>query len=99
MASSPPIGEPLLFHARRTARALAVVVGLMLAPLYVGLGSASVAGASTTSSVFYLDIGGSGSVGVQPTATNPHGEPTAFGYANDLVTLEAAQGIALQLVQ
>jgi hypothetical protein len=51
----------------------------------VGLGSTGVASAATTTSIFYLDVGGSASVGVQPTASNPHGEPTASGYANDLV--------------
>jgi len=87
---------------RRTARSLVVSVGIALATLslaLVGLGGTGVAGAATTPSVFYLDIGGSASVGVQPTVSNPHGEPTASGYANDLVALEAANGVALELVQ
>jgi lysophospholipase L1-like esterase len=73
----------------------------VLAPLsfaLIGLAS-GVAGAATTSSIFYLDVGGSASVGVQPTASDPHGEPTAMGYANDLVSIEAAKGVTLQLVQ
>jgi lysophospholipase L1-like esterase len=87
---------------RRTARSLVVSVGIALATLslaLVGLGGTGVAGAATTPSIFYLDIGGSASVGVQPTLSNPHGEPTASGYANDLVALEAANGVALELVQ
>lgn len=65
----------------------------------VGFGGTSVAGAATSSPVFYLDIGGSASVGVQPTLASPRGEPTASGYANDLVALEAAKGVALELTQ
>jgi lysophospholipase L1-like esterase len=38
-------------------------------------------------------------VGVQPTVADPHGQPTASGYANDLVALEAAKGVTLQLLQ
>jgi len=65
---------------------------------------ASFAGAvSTTSpsptSGFYLDLGGSGSVGVQPTAAVPHGQPTSRGYANFLVAIEAAAGHTYQLTQ
>jgi lysophospholipase L1-like esterase len=99
---NPPIGDPLLFHKRRPPRALAVVVGIALSSLsvsLVGFGGTGVAGAATTPSVFYLDIGGSASVGVQPTVSNPHGEPTASGYANDLVVLEAAKGVSLQMIQ
>lgn len=92
----------MLFHARRTARALAVLIGVAIAPIclsLVGLGGTGVAGAATSSSAFYLDIGASVSVGVQPTVTNPHGEPTTSGYANDLVALEAARGVDLAMVQ
>jgi hypothetical protein len=65
---------------------------------------ASLAGAASTTTLdpnqsFYLDLGGSGSVGVQPTAAVPHGEPTASGYANYLVTIEAASGHNFQLTQ
>jgi len=49
--------------------------------------------------MFYLDIGGSASVGVQPTPTHAHGQPTNLGYANDLVTLEARRGVTLDLYQ
>ncbi len=90
----------MLSHLRRATQVLAFVVALVLAPLSFGLlGLGGVASAATTSSIFYLDIGGSASVGVQPTSTNPHGEPTDSGYANDLVNLEAANGVTLQMVQ
>ena len=89
-------------HTRRTARGLALATGVTVGALslaLLGLGGTSVAGAATSTSVFYLDIGGSGSVGVQPTLADPRGTPTASGYANDLVALEAARGITLDLTQ
>jgi hypothetical protein len=48
---------------------------------------------------YYLDLGGSASVGFQPTAARPDGQPTDTGYANDLLTIERARWHALQLVQ
>jgi lysophospholipase L1-like esterase len=49
------------------------------------------------STVLYLDVGASVSVGVQPTPRHPKGQPTDRGYSNRLVTLEAAQGVTLKL--
>ena len=57
----------------------------------------SVAMASTLSPVFYLAIGGSESVGVQPTASDPKGSRTDEGYANDVVANEASLGVTLDL--
>ena len=54
---------------------------------------------STASTAFYLDLGTSVSVGVQPTSTDPSGKPTDHGYANALVAIEATRGIALQLTR
>ena len=85
----------MLFHARRIAHGFALVAGISFGALSLSLfalGGTAVAGAATTTSAFYLDIGGSASVGVQPTLVNPRGAPTASGYANDLVALEAAKG-------
>lgn len=62
------------------------------------VGFASSAGAATTD-VFYLDIGASVSVGVQPTPAAPQGQPTDHGYANRLVALEAAKGVTLRLTE
>jgi lysophospholipase L1-like esterase len=81
---------------------VSLLVGFALVPLtfaLAGPGSSAVAGAATNPSIFYLAVGGSASVGVQPTVTNPRGEPTATGYANDLVALEAAKGVTLQMTQ
>lgn len=52
-----------------------------------------------SSTNFYLVIGASVSVGVQPTPSAPRGQPTDRGYANDLVAIEAAKGITLQMTQ
>jgi lysophospholipase L1-like esterase len=62
--------------------------------------AASMKGNSTTlqgTTVFYLDIGASVSVGVQPTPRAPSGQPTNRGYSNRLVALEAAKGVTLKL--
>jgi len=62
-------------------------------------GTGGVAGAATTTTAFYLDLGASQSVGVQPVAGSRHGQPTNRGYANYLVAMEAAKGVSLQLTQ
>jgi hypothetical protein len=52
------------------------------------MGAVACAGASGAGAAapppYYLAVGGSGSVGFQPTVTNPHGQPTDAGYADDL---------------
>jgi lysophospholipase L1-like esterase len=74
--------------------ALAAVVASLSGAVLI---EASAAGASTP--VVYLDLGGSASVGVQPTLAQPHGQPTTSGYAEDLVALEASRGEQLDLVR
>lgn len=49
--------------------------------------------------VLYLDIGASVSVGVQPTPRDPRGQPTNRGYSNRLVSIEAAKGVTLRLTE
>jgi lysophospholipase L1-like esterase len=61
--------------------------------------STSIAGAASATQAFYLDLGASVSVGVQPTLTDPKGRPTIHGYANDLVAMAAANGVTLALTQ
>jgi lysophospholipase L1-like esterase len=46
-----------------------------------------------------LDLGGSASVGFQPTESFPHGQPTTEGYANDIVAYDAARGVTLDLTE
>jgi hypothetical protein len=73
---------------------------LSIAPLaFFGVVNTSAAGADSTSPVFYLDLGGSASIGVQPTLVDPRGQASVDGYANELVTFEATRGVALQLTQ
>jgi lysophospholipase L1-like esterase len=76
---------------------LLVVLCASLAVL--GVTGASTAGAVDTPTYFYLDLGGSASVGFQPTPTDPRGEPTSSGYSNDIVTYEAARGLNLHLTE
>ena len=64
----------------------------------LGASPSSPASADTAAPV-YLALGGSASVGYQPTVTSPKGAPTSQGYANDLVSFEASRGVALQLTQ
>ncbi len=49
--------------------------------------------------IYYLDVGASVSVGVQPTPQKPKGQRTNEGYANRLVALAAAKGVQLSLTQ
>jgi len=78
------------------------LVGTTLLLGAVGLvAGASAAGADTPTATdsFYLALGGSGSLGVQPTLAYPKGQGTTSGYANDLVSYEASRGVSLDLTQ
>jgi len=59
----------------------------------------AVASAVTSATPQYLALGGSASVGVQPTSTAPRGQPTDTGYADDLVPLTRQRWPGLQLNQ
>lgn len=48
---------------------------------------------------YYLAVGASESVGVQPVPGHPDGEPTNEGYANDIATMEQPRWPGLQLDQ
>jgi lysophospholipase L1-like esterase len=76
----------------------AVAAATALAALFGTVSDANV-GAAPPVTAFYLDLGASVSVGFQPTLAAPHGQRTDHGYANYLVALEAAKGVALQLTQ
>jgi lysophospholipase L1-like esterase len=76
------------------AAAVAAVVG---AGVLVGLWSGPPAGA-TAAPPYLLALGGSASVGVQPTAAHPRGQPTTSGYAEDLVPLERQRWPGLTVV-
>ena len=97
------------FRAGPKAAALAVaslILGLTGLTGLTGLSALgalgdSGAGASPAPAAveYYLDLGGSASVGFQPTHDDPDGQPTDTGYANDLLTIERARWHDLQLVQ
>jgi lysophospholipase L1-like esterase len=76
-----------------------VVLGAAVLVSCVALGSvkSSSAGADPSVSAFYLDIGGSASLGVQPTLGYPKGQRTGDGYADYLVAQEALKGVTLDL--
>lgn len=59
----------------------------------------STAAASTRAPVYYLALGASKSVGVQPAVGHPHGEPTDRGYTNDVQAAERARWPDLRLVE
>jgi len=84
---------------RRLLRAMAALISLGAVlgatPILASAASASPIQANR----FYLAVGASESVGVQPAAHSSRGGPTSEGYANDLVALEAARGVNLQLTQ
>ena len=65
----------------------------------VGVAGAGVVGTDTHATGFYLDLGASASVGVQPTVAVPRGQRTPDGYSNDLVSYESARGVSLQLTE
>jgi lysophospholipase L1-like esterase len=79
-------------------RAVAIAVSALAVAAAIPLASRAWS-APPTRTVLYLDLGASVSRGVQPTAVDPFGQPTTRGYANRLVTLEAAKGVRLRLTQ
>ncbi len=80
-----------------TVRAV-IVLGSLIT---FGVSQADAIGApdATGGVAYYLALGGSGSIGFQPTVDHPKGQPTNMGYANDLLTLERVRWSGLQLVQ
>jgi lysophospholipase L1-like esterase len=78
----------------------ALSTGVVLVLFFVcALLVAGPAGAATAAPPFDLAVGGSGSVGFQPTLTHPHGTATDSGYADDLADREAARWPGLTLVR
>jgi lysophospholipase L1-like esterase len=72
-----------------------VVAGLALSAVGALSGPASAA----PRTVYYLAIGASESLGVEPVAAHPPGRPTDQGYADDLLATERARWPGLSLVQ
>ncbi len=81
-------------------RRIAAGTGLLLLAFLVTVAPAGAAEASAPAPTpFDLALGGSGSVGLQPTSAQPRGQPTDSGYANDLATREATRWPGLTLVR
>jgi lysophospholipase L1-like esterase len=78
----------------RIAGPTAVLVAVVLATV-AGL---AVPAAADQRPGFYLDLGASVSLGLQPTGSVPREAPTPNGYADDLVAQQADQGDPLHLV-
>jgi lysophospholipase L1-like esterase len=77
-------------------------VGIGAMGLLAAAGSTAGSAAATSAPAgipYYVAIGGSDSVGYQPTAAKPNGARTDQGYANDLLQTERARWNGLQLVQ
>lgn len=77
----------------------AAVVFAVLATLVGWLATPVGASEPASSAPQYLDLGGSASVGFQPTAARPHGQRTDTGYANDLVGLTRRRWPRLHLTE
>ncbi|MHB1087717.1 MAG: hypothetical protein ACYC19_03005 [Acidimicrobiales bacterium] len=75
----------------------AAVLAVMLAAFMVVSSASAVVRKGPR--IYYLDVGASVSVGVQPTPQKPKGQPTNEGYANWLVTMASAKGVRLSLTQ
>jgi lysophospholipase L1-like esterase len=81
----------------RSVRAVVLASSMLVSFVSViALGSSN-AGADTPVPAFYLAIGGSASLGIQPTISYPKGQRTDDGYADYFVADEASKGVAFAL--
>jgi lysophospholipase L1-like esterase len=83
---------------RRLTVSAVIVLGSLMT---FGVSQTDAIGAPDTTGpvAYYLALGGSGSVGFQPTVDHPKGQPTNAGYANDVLALERIRWSGLQLVR
>jgi lysophospholipase L1-like esterase len=77
--------------------ALSWVAAAAVSAALIGFWSGPPAGAATAPP-YLLALGGSASVGFQPTLAHPRGQPTSSGYAEDLVPLEQRRWPGLTVV-
>ena len=73
-----------------------MVVGAVAAA--ASLTTAAAGATGPPGATYYVAVGASESLGVQPTAASPHGAPTDDGYANALVAIEHSRWPGLRLV-
>jgi hypothetical protein len=71
---------------------------LVAAMLVYLLATPAMAASDESSGQYYLAVGGSGSVGVQPTTAHPRGQPTHHGYTEDGLAAERATWPGLRLI-
>jgi lysophospholipase L1-like esterase len=79
--------------------ALGALIALGLTAVGAGSAGAIGSGGNAGPPPFYLAVGGSGSVGFQPTWAHPHGQATDDGYADVLAAKEATRWPGLALVR
>jgi lysophospholipase L1-like esterase len=84
---------------RRARRAALLLTTLAVATIGAVLSAGPSGAGATDPPPYYLAVGGSGSVGFQPTLSNPHGHPTGSGYADDLAGRLASRWPGLTLVR
>jgi lysophospholipase L1-like esterase len=77
----------------------AVAVGICLVGLLAGAAMVAPAAGADQGPHYYLALGGSDSVGLQPTAAFPRGQRTDDGYADDLLDSLRSQWNDVTLVQ
>ena len=83
--------------SRARAAVWAAAAAAAAAAALFGVSSGAPAGAAMAPP-YLLALGGSASVGFQPTAAHPRGQPTSSGYAEDLVPLEGRRWPQLTVV-
>lgn len=86
-------------NAARLTRTTVATLAILLGTLASFAAPSSAGAAVNAPRAFYLVIGASDSLGVQPSATSPGGHRTNRGYANDVVAAEAARGVTLDMTQ
>ena len=89
--------HPLSSH-RPVARTVILLVVMAAAVAGLALRAPS-AGADQADQPRYLALGGSASLGVQPTIEDPRGVATRTGYANDLEAMARSRWPGLELTQ
>lgn len=98
-----PTGGEAGLGPRRGGRGRRIAVWLTLAAIAASAAvfaarPAPAAATTATAPPYLLALGGSASVGFQPTPSHPRGQPTSDGYAEDLVPLEQQRWPGLTVV-
>jgi hypothetical protein len=84
---------------RLPGRVATMAAALVVAVVLISLEAPAQARSGSQPPEFYVAVGGSASVGVQPTPGAPEGAPTNSGYANDLLSTERSTWPSLRLIK